>query len=66
MVEDDHYCHDILTQISTVNRALQEVALGPLDQHLGHCVQEAVKTGGPGAHAKVAEPSAAMARLVRS
>jgi DNA-binding FrmR family transcriptional regulator len=66
MVDDDRYCIDILTQISAVNRALQEVALGLLDQHLGHCVRQAVEAGGPEAEAKVAEASAAIARLVRS
>ena len=38
MIEDDKYCIDILTQISAVNSALQSVALGLLDEHLGHCV----------------------------
>jgi CsoR family transcriptional regulator, copper-sensing transcriptional repressor len=66
MVEDDRYCIDVLTQIAAVNRGLQEVALGLLDQHLGHCVRQAVESGGPEAEAKVAEASAAIARLVRS
>lgn len=66
MVDDDRYCIDILTQISAVNRALQEVALGLLGEHLGHCVREAIETGGPDADEKVAEASAAVARLVRS
>ena len=66
MVDEDRYCIDILTQISAVNRALQEVALGLLDQHLGHCVRDAIESGGPEADAKVAEASAAVARLVRS
>ncbi len=66
MVEGDRYCIDVLTQISAVTRALQEVAIGLLDEHLGHCVREAVERGGPEAEAKVAEASAAVARLVRS
>ena len=66
MVEEDRYCIDILTQISAVTRALQEVAIGLLDEHLGHCVRAAIETGGPEADAKVAEASAAVARLVRS
>jgi CsoR family transcriptional regulator, copper-sensing transcriptional repressor len=66
MVDEDRYCIDVLTQISAVTRALQEVAIGLLDEHLGHCVREAVETGGPEADAKVAEASAAIARLVRS
>jgi CsoR family transcriptional regulator, copper-sensing transcriptional repressor len=66
MIEEDRYCIDVLTQISAVTRALQGVALGLLDEHLGHCVREAIESGGPKADAKVAEASAAIARLVRS
>jgi DNA-binding FrmR family transcriptional regulator len=66
MVEEDAYCIDVLTQISAVTRALQQVALGLLDEHLGHCVRAAIESGGPEAEAKVAEASAAVARLVRS
>jgi CsoR family transcriptional regulator, copper-sensing transcriptional repressor len=66
MVEEDKYCIDILTQVSAVNRALQSVALGLLEQHLGHCVAEAVAEGSDSAAVKVSEASAAIARLVRS
>jgi len=66
MVGEDRYCIDILTQISAVTRALQEVAIGLLDEHLAHCVRAAIASGGPEADAKVAEASAAVARLVRS
>jgi CsoR family transcriptional regulator, copper-sensing transcriptional repressor len=66
MVEDDKYCVDILTQVAAVTRALQSVALGLLDEHLTHCVTEAVAEGGDTAQAKVREASDAIARLVRS
>ena len=66
MIDEDKYCIDILTQISAVNSALQAVALGLLDEHLGHCVSNAVASGGEDAAAKIAEASAAIARLVRS
>jgi DNA-binding FrmR family transcriptional regulator len=66
MVDDDKYCIDILTQISAVNSALQSVALGLLDEHLGHCVTHAVAEGGDEAERKLAEASAAIARLVKS
>ena len=66
MIEEDRYCIDVLTQISAATRALQEVAIGLLDEHLGHCVREAIESGGPQADAKVAEAAAAVARLVRS
>ena len=57
---------DVLTQISAVNRALQSVALELLDDHLSHCLAEALAQGGAGAEEKVAEASAAIARLVRT
>ena len=66
MVEDDKYCIDILTQVSAATRALQSVALGLLEDHLGHCVTEAVAEGGDVAAAKVREASDAVARLVKS
>jgi DNA-binding FrmR family transcriptional regulator len=66
MVEEDKYCIDILTQVSAATRALQSVALGLLDEHLSHCVTEAVAEGGETAAAKVREASEAVARLVRS
>jgi DNA-binding FrmR family transcriptional regulator len=66
MIDEDKYCIDILTQISAVNSAMQSVALGLLDEHLGHCVTHAVSEGGDEAEKKLAEASAAIARLVRS
>lgn len=66
MVESDTYCIDVLTQVSAATRALESVALGLLDEHLAHCVADAVAKGGDDADAKVKEASAAIARLVRS
>jgi DNA-binding FrmR family transcriptional regulator len=66
MVDEDTYCIDVLTQISAATKALESVALELLDDHLAHCVREAVAGGGPDADAKVAEASVAIARLVRS
>jgi CsoR family transcriptional regulator, copper-sensing transcriptional repressor len=66
MVADDKYCIDILTQVSAVTRALQAVALGLLDEHMGHCVAEAAAEGGETAAGKLREASDAIARLVRS
>lgn len=66
MVEQDEYCIDVLTQISAVDKALQSVSLGLLDEHLNHCVKEAIDEGGESAEQKVREASDAIARLVRS
>ena len=66
MVEEDVYCIDVLTQVSAVTRALQAVALGLLEDHLGHCVAQAIEQGGPEAEQKVREAAEAVSRLVRS
>jgi len=66
MVEEDAYCIDVLTQISAATKALESVALELLGDHLSHCVRAAIAAGGPEAEEKVAEASAAIARLVRS
>lgn len=66
MVDEDVYCIDILTQVSAATKALETVALQLLDDHLSHCVAEAAREGGAVAEEKIAEASAAIARLVRS
>ena len=65
-VESDTYCIDVLTQVSAATRALESFALALLDEHLHHCVTDAINRGGTDAEAKVQEASAAIARLVRS
>jgi DNA-binding FrmR family transcriptional regulator len=66
MIDEDTYCIDVLTQVSATTSALQSVALGLLDEHLRHCVTDAVAAGGPEGDAKVEEATAAIRRLVRS
>ncbi len=66
MVDEDKYCIEILTQVSAATKALQSVALGLMEDHLGHCVAQATAEGGDVAAAKVREASDAIARLVRS
>ncbi|MCV7075763.1 metal-sensitive transcriptional regulator [Mycobacterium szulgai] len=66
MIEEDKYCIDVLTQISAANSALRSVALNLIDEHLDHCVSHALAEGGEQAEVKLAEASAAIARLVRS
>ena len=66
MVDDDRYCIDILDQVSAVTRALHAVALALLDDHLEHCVAEALASGRTDANEKVREASQAIARIVRS
>ncbi|MEV5139687.1 metal-sensitive transcriptional regulator [Streptomyces syringium] len=66
MVEEDVYCIDILTQVSAGTKALQSFALQLLEEHLRHCVADAALKGGAEIDAKVAEASAAIARLLRT
>ena len=66
MVEDDRYCIDVLTQISAATKALQSVAVGMFDDHLRHCVADAVAQGGRDADKKLTEATAAVERLLKS
>jgi DNA-binding FrmR family transcriptional regulator len=45
MVEDDRYCIDILTQVGAVKTALERVAYQLLDDHVSHCVADALASG---------------------
>lgn len=65
MVDDDRYCIDILTQIAAVESALKSVSMLLLDDHLDHCVREAVERGGQVADTKLQEVSEAVSRLVK-
>lgn len=66
MIDNDEYCIDVLTQISAATRALQAVSIALLDEHLKHCVSDAITKGGEEADEKIREATAAIARLVRS
>ena len=45
MVEDDRYCADILTQISSVHEALRSVGRELVRNHLKHCAADAIRSG---------------------
>lgn len=66
MVDEDRYCIEILDQVTAITKALQQVSLGLLRDHLEHCVGDAVHAGGPQAQEKIDEATAAIARLMRS
>ena len=51
MVEDDRYCADILTQISSVHEALRSVGRELMRNHLKHCATGAIQAGEPTASA---------------
>jgi CsoR family transcriptional regulator, copper-sensing transcriptional repressor len=45
MVEEDRYCADVLTQISSVQEALRAVARSLMRNHLAHCATHAIRNG---------------------
>jgi CsoR family transcriptional regulator, copper-sensing transcriptional repressor len=63
MVDEDRYCIDVLTQISAIQAALDKVALGLLDDHARHCLQEGAAEGR--GEEMATEMMAAVGRLMR-
>ena len=51
MVEDERYCADILTQISSVHEALRSVSRELMRNHLKHCASTAIRSGDANAEA---------------
>jgi DNA-binding FrmR family transcriptional regulator len=45
MVEEDRYCADVMTQISSVHEALRSVGRELMRNHLKHCATAAIKAG---------------------
>jgi DNA-binding FrmR family transcriptional regulator len=64
MVDEERYCIDILTQVKSVKAALDRVALLLLDDHVEHCVADAVRSGD--GSAKLRELSQAIGRFVEN
>jgi len=67
MVVEERYCIDVLTQIAAVSTALEGVALEVLDDHVTHCVGEALASGDEeDARVKTDELLAAVRRFART
>lgn len=45
MIEEDRYCADIITQLSSVQEALRAVGRELMRNHLKHCASSAIKAG---------------------
>jgi DNA-binding FrmR family transcriptional regulator len=45
MLEEDRYCIDVITQIAAVRAALRRVEEQVLEDHVGHCVEHAIRSG---------------------
>lgn len=65
MIEEDRYCIDVLTQISSATKALQGVATGLLDDHVRHCVRDAIGQGEGTADEKIDEALEVIHRLIK-
>jgi DNA-binding FrmR family transcriptional regulator len=66
MVDEDAYCIDMLTQVSAVQTALEQVAVQVLDAHVRHCVADAVGgADGPAAEERLDELMAAVRRFAK-
>src|SRR5436309_9607986 len=65
MVEEDRYCADVLTQISSVHEALRSVARELMRNHLKHCATAAIKAGDASADAMYDELVELMHRHMR-
>jgi DNA-binding FrmR family transcriptional regulator len=67
MIDEDIYCIDVLTQVSAVTKALQAVAVGLLDEHLRHCVTNAITEGDEDTiDTKLTEATKAIERLIKA
>jgi DNA-binding FrmR family transcriptional regulator len=66
LIEADSDCIEVLTQISSVTKALQSVGLGLLDQHIRSCVLDDARSGSGGDDGQVSAAVVAVERLLRS
>ncbi len=48
MVEEERYCADVITQVSSVQEALRGVSRSLLRNHLEHCAASAIRSGDSG------------------
>lgn len=65
MVNDDKYCIDVLTQISAIQGALDQVALALLRDHTEHCMNDGTMNSSI-RQEKSNELVAAVGRLLRA
>jgi DNA-binding FrmR family transcriptional regulator len=65
MVDADAWCPDVVTQVASATRALQEVAVGLLSDHLHHCVRDAARRSDAECEATLAEVSGTIRQVVR-
>jgi DNA-binding FrmR family transcriptional regulator len=64
MVDEEAYCVDILTQVSSIVSAMEKVGAILLKDHVEHCVRESIEKG-EDADEKVKELTDAVERFLR-
>lgn len=65
MVDEEKYCIDVPTRISSAVSVLEKVGPLILHDHVEHCVRESMARGGGDAEAKVGGPASAVKRFLR-
>ena len=65
MIEDDRYCADIMTQVSSVHEALRAVGRELMRNHLKHCASTAIRSSDDEASAMYDELMDLMYRNIR-
>ncbi len=65
MIEADAWCPDVVTQVASATRALQEVATGLLNDHLHHCFRDAARRSDADADQALAEVAGAIRQVIR-
>jgi DNA-binding FrmR family transcriptional regulator len=65
MIDNDAWCPDVVIQVASVTHALQEVAVGLLNDHLRHCVTAAVADSPQDGDARLAEVTATIRQVIR-
>ena len=65
MIEEDRYCADVLTQVSSVHEALRSVSRELMRNHLKHCATSAIRSGDDQAEAMYDELTELMHKHLR-
>jgi DNA-binding FrmR family transcriptional regulator len=65
MIEADTWCPDVVVQVSSATRALQEVAVGLLNDHLHHCVVNALRASEADGQVSLGEVAGTIRQVIR-
>jgi DNA-binding FrmR family transcriptional regulator len=65
MIDADTWCPEVVIQVASVTRALQEVAVGLLTDHLRHCLMDAAQRSSAEGDQVLAEAASTIRQVVR-